>query len=76
MAAHRGDPRDRHLVLIPGMSANPIVVLIASLVLPVSSQPPMIVAFLGGMLAPRAAWLVGGVVSILAAPHVRRSSCS
>lgn len=55
------------LVLIPGMSANPIVVLAASLVLPVSGQPPMIVAFLGGMFAPRAAWLVGGLVSLLAA---------
>lgn len=55
------------LVLVPSTSGNLIVQLAASLVLPVSGQPPMIVAFLGGMVAPRAAWLVGGLVSLLAA---------
>jgi hypothetical protein len=49
------------LFFIPGVSANPIVVLLGSLAL---QPPPMIVPFLGGMLAPRGAWLVGGIVGL------------
>jgi hypothetical protein len=45
------------LFFIPGVSANPIVVLLGSLAL---QPPPMILPFFGGMLAPRGAWLVGG----------------
>jgi hypothetical protein len=49
------------LFFIPGVSANPIVVLLGSLAL---QPPPMILPFLGGMLAPRGAWLVGGIVAL------------
>ena len=47
-----------------GSSGGPIGLLLASLVF---QPPPMIVAFLAGMLAPRGAWLVGGLMSTLAA---------
>ncbi len=47
-----------------GSSGGPIGLLLASLVI---QPPPMIVAFLAGMLAPRGAWLVGGLMSTLAA---------
>lgn len=49
------------LFFIPGVSANPIVVMLGSLAL---QPPPMILPFLGGMLAPRGAWLVGGIVAL------------
>lgn len=49
------------LFFIPGVSANPIVVLLGSLAL---QPPPMILPFFGGMLAPRGAWLVGGIVAL------------
>jgi len=47
-----------------GNGGGPIALLLASLVI---QPPPMIVAFLAGMLAPRGAWLVGGLMSMLAA---------
>jgi len=49
------------LFFIPGISRNPLVALLVTLVLP---PPPMILPFLGGMLAPRGAWLVGGIVAL------------
>ena len=49
------------LFFIPGISRNPLVGLLVTLVLP---PPPMILPFLGGMLAPRGAWLVGGIVAL------------
>ncbi len=49
------------LFFIPGVSANPLVVLLGSLAL---QPPPMILPFFGGMLAPRGAWLVGGIVAL------------
>lgn len=49
------------LFFIPGVSRNPLVVLAGSLAL---QPPPMILPFLGGMLAPRGAWLVGGIVAL------------
>jgi hypothetical protein len=49
------------LFFIPGVSQNPIVVLAGSLAL---QPPPMILPFLGGMLAPRGAWLAGGIVAL------------
>jgi hypothetical protein len=47
-----------------GTGGGPIVQLLASLVL---APPPMIIAFLGGILAPRGGWLVGGLLSTCAA---------
>jgi hypothetical protein len=47
-----------------GNSGGPIVQLLASLVL---APPPMVIAFLAGILAPRGAWLVGGIMSTFAA---------
>ena len=47
-----------------GNTGGPIALLLASLVI---QPPPMIVAFLAGMLAPRGAWLLGGMMSTLAA---------
>ncbi|MBP1704510.1 MAG: hypothetical protein H6Q36_249 [Chloroflexi bacterium] len=52
------------LMQLVGTGGGPIVQLMASLVL---VPPPMMIAFLGGILAPRGAWLVGGIVSTLAA---------
>jgi len=52
------------LMLVVGNSGGPVVQLLVSLVL---VPPPMIIAFLAGMLAPRGAWLVGGLASTLAA---------
>ena len=46
-----------------GNSGGPIGLLLASLVI---QPPPMIVAFLAGILAPRGAWLVGGLMCTLA----------
>ncbi len=49
------------LFFIPGISKNPLVALLGNLAL---QPPPMILPFLGGMLAPRGAWLVGGIVAL------------
>jgi hypothetical protein len=50
-------------MLIPSLAANQIVVLAGNVIL---QPPPMIIAFLAGMLAPRGAWLMGGLLSVLA----------
>jgi hypothetical protein len=50
-------------MLIPTLAANQIVVLAGNVIL---QPPPMIIAFLAGMLAPRGAWLMGGLLSVLA----------
>jgi hypothetical protein len=52
------------LMQLVGTSGGPIVQLLVSLVL---SPPPMIIAFLAGIFAPRGAWLVGGLMSTFAA---------
>ena len=49
-------------VLIPGLASNQFVVLASDVIL---QPPPMIMAFLAGMLAPRGAWLMGGIVSLM-----------
>ena len=49
------------LFFIPGISRNPLVALLGNLAL---QPPPMILPFLAGMLAPRAAWLAGGIVGL------------
>jgi len=49
------------LFFVPGISKNPIVALLGNLAL---QPPPMILPFLAGMLAPRGAWLVGGIVAL------------
>ncbi len=50
-------------ILIPSVGSNQFVALAGNVLL---QPPPMIIAFLAGMLAPRAAWLFGGVTSLLA----------
>ncbi len=50
------------LFFIPGMQRNPIVALLGNIAL---QPPPMILPFLAGMLAPRGAWLAGGVVGLV-----------
>jgi hypothetical protein len=50
-------------MLIPATAANQLVVLAGNVVL---QPPPMIIAFLAGMLAPRAAWLLGGLSGLAA----------
>jgi len=50
-------------MLIPAIAANQLVVLAGNVIL---QPPPMIIAFLAGMLAPRAAWLMGGLWSLAA----------
>jgi hypothetical protein len=50
-------------MLIPTLAANELVALAGNVIL---QPPPMIIAFLAGMLAPRAAWLMGGVMGLLA----------
>jgi hypothetical protein len=49
-------------MILPTLSTNELVVLAGNVVL---QPPPMIMAFLGGMLAPRGAWLVGGLIGLL-----------
>jgi hypothetical protein len=49
------------LFFIPGVSRNPLVALLGNLAL---QPPPMILPFLAGMLAPRGAWLAGGIVAL------------
>lgn len=50
-------------LFIPALAANQFVVLAGNVIL---QPPPMIIAFLAGMLAPRAAWLMGGLMAVLA----------
>jgi hypothetical protein len=50
-------------LLTPGLESNQFVALAGNVIL---QPPPMILAFLAGMLAPRAAWLFGGLFSLLA----------
>ena len=50
-------------LMIPSLASNQLVVLAGNVIL---QPPPMIIAFLAGMLAPRAAWLMGGLLSLLA----------
>jgi hypothetical protein len=50
-------------MLIPSVAANQLVVLAGNVIL---QPPPMIIAFLAGMLAPRAAWLMGGLSGLAA----------
>jgi len=50
-------------LFIPALAANQFVVLAGNVIL---QPPPMIVAFLAGMLAPRASWLMGGLMSVIA----------
>jgi hypothetical protein len=50
-------------MLIPALAANQLVVLAGNVIL---QPPPMIIAFLAGMLAPRAAWLLGGLAGLAA----------
>jgi hypothetical protein len=47
---------------IPRIASNQFVTLAGNVIF---QPPPMIIAFLGGMLAPRGAWLVGGIVSLV-----------
>ncbi len=51
------------LLAIPSMRANAIVATIVQIAI---QPPPMIIGFLAGMLAPRAAWLVGGITTTIA----------
>jgi len=48
-------------MLIPSLAANQLVVLAGNVIL---QPPPMIIAFLAGMLAPRGAWLFGGLAGL------------
>ncbi|MFH0750723.1 MAG: hypothetical protein V2B17_02705 [Chloroflexota bacterium] len=50
-------------MLIPATAANQLVVLTGNVIL---QPPPMIIAFLAGMLAPRGAWLMGGLAGLAA----------
>jgi hypothetical protein len=47
--------------MIPALAANQFVVLAGNVIL---QPPPMIIAFLAGMLAPRGAWLMGGLAGL------------
>ena len=48
-------------MLIPSLASNQLVVMAGNVIL---QPPPMIIAFLAGMLAPRAAWLMGGLAGL------------
>ncbi len=50
-------------LLTPAFAANQLVVLAGNVIL---QPPPMIIAFLAGMLAPRAGWLMGGLAGLAA----------
>jgi hypothetical protein len=50
-------------MFIPSLAANQVVVLAGNVIL---QPPPMIIAFLAGMLAPRGAWLMGGLAGLAA----------
>jgi hypothetical protein len=49
-------------LLVPSLASNQLVVMAGNVIL---QPPPMIIAFLAGMLAPRAAWLMGGLMGLL-----------
>jgi hypothetical protein len=49
-------------MMTPEFAANEFVALAGNVIL---QPPPMIIAFLAGMLAPRAAWLMGGLMSLV-----------
>ncbi len=49
-------------LLVPTLASNQLVVMAGNVIL---QPPPMIIAFLAGMLAPRAAWLMGGLMGLL-----------
>jgi hypothetical protein len=51
------------VMMIPSLAANQLVVLAGTTIL---TPPPMILAFLAGMLAPRGAWLMGGLAGLAA----------
>jgi hypothetical protein len=48
-------------MLIPSLAANQFVAMAGNVIL---QPPPMIIAFLAGMLAPRGAWLMGGLAGL------------
>lgn len=50
-------------MMIPALAGNEFVSLAGNVIL---QPPPMIIAFLAGMLAPRGAWLLGGIMATLA----------
>ena len=50
-------------MMIPSLASNELVGLAGNVIL---QPPPMIIAFLAGMLAPRGAWLLGGIMATLA----------
>ena len=50
-------------MLVPALAANQFVAMAGNVIL---QPPPMIITFLAGMLAPRAAWLMGGLMGLLA----------
>lgn len=48
-------------MMMPDLAANQFVQMAGNVVL---QPPPMIIAFLAGMLAPRGAWLLGGLAAL------------
>jgi len=50
-------------LMIPALASNSLVVMAGTVVL---APPPMIISFLAGMLAPRAGWLMGGLLGLFA----------
>jgi hypothetical protein len=50
-------------MMIPSLAANQFVAMAGNVIL---QPPPMIIAFLAGMLAPRGAWLMGGLAGLAA----------
>jgi hypothetical protein len=56
-------------MLVPSLASNALVAMASNVVL---QPPPMIIAFLAGMLAPRAGWLMGGLQTLLASGEVLR----
>jgi hypothetical protein len=50
------------VMLTPGLATNQFVVLAGNVIL---QPPPMIMAFFAGMLAPRGAWMMGGLVGLV-----------
>jgi len=50
-------------LLVPSLASNQVVAMAGNVIL---QPPPMIIAFLAGMLAPRGAWLMGGLLSLFA----------
>lgn len=48
-------------MMVPSLAANQFVAMAGNVIL---QPPPMIIAFLAGMLAPRGAWLMGGLAGL------------